>query len=553
MRRWAPALFLAIACAGVWGQAAVPAPTAPAAAGEYTISGVVVNERTGQALPRVTMTLGDTAKRRIAAQTTTDEEGSFRFDHLATGRFDLVGERHGYVTQSYQQHEGGVSTAILTGEGKPSTGLRFTMRQQATVFGNVVEDSGDPVPRAQVLLFAKQQVGGTEKIAMVHQETANEAGEYEMTHLVPGSYYLCATGTPWYAQRMGMGRRAEADAPRSPLDVSYGTTCYPGATDPAEAEMVDVRAGDRLELPVTMHAVPSVRVVMRIPAGPQGQVLTIPSFRTEIFGTTEFVQAGGLSIMPSPDADHSDAEHRELVATANLAPGQYQATFQGQNGQAERVMALNAGAETVALDSAAAVEEAGVSGTAAMADGGAIPRFLTVSLYRAVGDRHAAEVHPGGDFRIGSVPAGEYELRVESGVGRLGIAQMSAKGAALRGGVLTVGAEPVTLNLSVFEGTGTVAGVVQSGNATAGGVFLLLVPEDRHAPAVANQSDSDGSFEFQHVLPGKYTAVAIEDGWTLQWGSRDVVEHYLAGGERITVPNEARTVTLPEPLQAQAK
>jgi hypothetical protein len=50
-----------------------------------------------------------------------------------------------------------------------------------------------------------------------------------------------------------------------------------------------------------------------------------------------------------------------------------------------------------------------------------------------------------------------------------------------------------------------------------------------------DQSDSDGSFNLYEVLPGKYTVIAIENGWEAEWSSPDVLQKYLAGGEKVLV------------------
>lgn len=538
---WAIIAGLALASAGVGAQI----PLKPAA-GEYTIGGVVVNERSGQPLPRVSVSLNDTVTQRNLGDSTTDADGNFRFDHLPAGRYALIAQHRGYVPQAFQEHPGGVSTAIVTGEGKSSTGLRFTLRQQASVFGNISEDSGDPVPRARILLFRKEQLGGVEKTVPAGQTTANEAGDYELTRLTPGSYYLCVTGTPWYARRMHIPQAA--DAPRSTLDVAYAPTCYPGVTDPAQAELLELRAGDRLELPVTMHSEPAVHIVLPLSQDAQRQGVRVPSFRTQIFGTTEFVDPSGLSMQPAGDPRHPTA-----VWSTSVAPGQYQVALSGQDGRPQSELTLNATTDTVTIDPAAATQRSGVSGTLVSASGLALPQQVAVFLTPVEGIARGAGVLPTGAFKIDELPPGDYRVTVQSSVGRMGVARMTATGAAIHGGVLTVGTDPVTLNLSVFEASATVAGIVQRGNAPASGVFVLLVPEDPHAQPIPNQSDSDGTFEYRHMLPGVYTAVAIEDGWNLDWSSRDVLEHYRAGGQRITISASARVVNVPAPLEAQAR
>jgi hypothetical protein len=55
------------------------------------------------------------------------------------------------------------------------------------------------------------------------------------------------------------------------------------------------------------------------------------------------------------------------------------------------------------------------------------------------------------------------------------------------------------------------------------------------APPRRDQSDSDGSFALRDVAPGRYTVVAIEDGWDLDWARPEVIGRYLSGGIPVTV------------------
>ena len=67
-----------------------------------------------------------------------------------------------------------------------------------------------------------------------------------------------------------------------------------------------------------------------------------------------------------------------------------------------------------------------------------------------------------------------------------------------------------------------------------------------------DQSDSDGSFAFRDVAPGEYTAVAIEDGWRLDWTSPAVMQRYLRAGTNVTVSGGAGKVAkLPVPVTIQ--
>ena len=69
-----------------------------------------------------------------------------------------------------------------------------------------------------------------------------------------------------------------------------------------------------------------------------------------------------------------------------------------------------------------------------------------------------------------------------------------------------------------------------------------------------DQSDSDGSFSLNTVIPGEYTIVAIENGWDLNWSQPGVIAHYLPQGRKIVVPSTAQEpVRLSEPVEVQPR
>jgi hypothetical protein len=66
--------------------------------------------------------------------------------------------------------------------------------------------------------------------------------------------------------------------------------------------------------------------------------------------------------------------------------------------------------------------------------------------------------------------------------------------------------------------------------------MIVLVPADPVHNQVLfrrDQSDSDGTFKLAAVVPGKYTVLAIENGWDLEWMNADVLKNYMARGVAI--------------------
>ena len=62
----------------------------------------------------------------------TADDGRFRFDDLAPGKYALSAQRRGYPTQGWEEHQG-FSTAVAVGPGKQSTDLVFRLTPAASL------------------------------------------------------------------------------------------------------------------------------------------------------------------------------------------------------------------------------------------------------------------------------------------------------------------------------------------------------------------------------------------------------------------------------------
>jgi hypothetical protein len=124
------------------------------------------------------------------------------------------------------------------------------------------------------------------------------------------------------------------------------------------------------------------------------------------------------------------------------------------------------------------------------------------------------------------------------------VRSVSATGAKVSGQSVEIGAaQDVRLTVVVSKGSGTVTGFALKDGKPVDGVMILLVPQDpEHNTALfrRDKSDSDGSFNLDGILPGKYTVVAIENGWGLQWFSPSLLHKYLPGGATLRIDANAK-------------
>ena len=202
---------------------------------------------------------------------------------------------------------------------------------------------------------------------------------------------------------------------------------------------------------------------------------------------------------------------------------------------------------------------ANITGKLAMASGEALPQNTVVSLTSSDGQNaNGSGVNKEGNFELANIPPGKYRLNGWINGKPILVAKLAATGAQVEDDRIIVGNNPVMIAATVYADPDLeVTGFAKKDEKPAPGTMIVLVPHD---PANnrdlfrRDQSDSDGSFGLRNVIPGKYTVVAIEDGWTLNWADSNVIAHYLVHGQSVTVTGTNRkTTALKECRRSPAK
>src|SRR5881392_2922941 len=93
----------------------------------------------------------------------TSENGHFEFDSLKPGKFSLQGAKRGFIPAAYEQHEQ-FSTAIVTGAGFNTENLVLRLTPLALLGGKVIDESGEPVRNARLILYVENRRGGMNRI-----------------------------------------------------------------------------------------------------------------------------------------------------------------------------------------------------------------------------------------------------------------------------------------------------------------------------------------------------------------------------------------------------
>ena len=523
-------------------------------AGDFRIAGKVVSAVDGRVLDRATVAIESVKTRARVATIVTRADGAFLFEHLPAGKYTLLGEAAGFVAANYEGHEG-FSTAIVTGAAEvDAEHLLLRLLPAAFVAGRVLDEAGEPVRMAQVTLYREGHGTGKSEIGAVRSETTNDRGEYAMGGLGDGRYFLAVRATPWYAthpQNSGQPNGPQNNSPvvtgvDPSLDVAYPLTFYPDVADWREAAPLELKAGSETRVDVHLAPVRTARLTIRAAAGEQN--VGYPQLRVKVFDHYE-------PVMGQVQNFEGGAE------MVGLPPGRYAVQQSDpKTGMALRTSAVDltsGGMEMNATNGAAVASlKVTVEGEGGAKLGG---QLFVVLQGGATADATNAQADDKGVATFERLAAGEYRIHVFGQNRGYPVLRVDVKGKGVSRHLLTVASgEAVEAKVVVAGGPlVSLEGVARRNGKGVAGAMIVLVPVDDTEDAELfrrDQSDLDGTFVLPEVLPGRYIAVAIEDGWRLEWGKAAVLGKYLVKGVAVEVgAGGARTLKLPEPLVVQAR
>jgi hypothetical protein len=137
----------------------------------------------------------------------------------------------------------------------------------------------------------------------------------------------------------------------------------------------------------------------------------------------------------------------------------------------------------------------------------------------------------------------------------LPVVAVAAAGTVTPGNQFSVKDGSVSIAASVSSSLARVQGFARADGKGVPGAMIVLVPRQPAAYRALvrrDQSDSDGSFSLRDVPAGRYTVIAIKDGWKLDWTDRDTIARYLSHGAPVTVSDQSGgTVRMPDAVMVQ--
>jgi len=410
-----------------------------------------------------------------------------------------------------------------------------------------MDEENEPVGGAQVWLFMRTVAMGLADSHFISSSQTNEKGHYRFTSLGPGTYFLAVTGQPWYAQWQPRPviqadpagqREPEPETERSPFDAAYPLTYYDGASDFAAATPVTLAAGNSATVNITMRAVPAVHLRVQEPPDESGRQRNIQLFHEGPGGMRMYVSA----------SQSSDGKNMYI---GGFAPGHYEVElhhFDPKDGRP-----LDGGIQTIDVSGDGTFEPHPASNgfvSGKIVADRPLPEGQVIQLRAGpFSSLMSAPIPADGSVTFPGIVAkpGKYEV-VISGRSDLSVQSVSATGAKASGRMVELtGSGPAELTIAVASGKqGEVNGYALHDEKPVPGAMVLLLPEDQRFWRTfipRDQSDTDGSFTMRQIPPGKYRAIAIDDGDELEYTNPEVMQPYLAASQVVTVTQGAQVKT----------
>jgi hypothetical protein len=239
---------LAMMC-GVWVLLRVPVVAQEAANQEQvatqqrktaTIEGEVLRLTDGAPLKKAVVLAGSMEAAPQKNKTvTTDADGRFILRDVEPGRYSLLAMRTGYARQNYgERTPQGAGTTLTVIAGQQVKDIVFRLVPGGVIAGRVVDEDDEPVYQARVSALRWRYMQGKRELLPASQATTtNDLGEYRISQLAPGRYYISVSPLP-----LGMMMTGGEQG----VKETYAETYYPGVYDSGRAVAMEVKGGEEI-------------------------------------------------------------------------------------------------------------------------------------------------------------------------------------------------------------------------------------------------------------------------------------------------------------------
>lgn len=473
------------------------------------INGTVADVVTSRPIDKVSLTLRPLilGTDRVTHNAVTTSEGKFSFDNVKPGIYILMADRDGYVRgQAYGPRAGFSGSPITLVAGQHVKDLEFPLIPGAAVSGKIMNEASEPISGASVSLMQYRYEAGRRDLRALNGAVTNDKGEFRISDVAPGKYYLRARMRSKSAAAPSISRASE-----TPQKSGYATTHYANSKSPEGATPLYVPMGGEVAgIRIELSRTPVFRVTGRVHSA-QGLA---EKTRLTMFPGTATTGAGDLA--------HVD-ESSGNFAFSDVEPGSYTivaSALAGSRGLNKRV-AVNVVDEdltNVRIEIDEGFDLAGVLGFEEE------PRDFKISKIRvflhpldsSVLNPLMAQVEDDGKFLVRRVLRERYRLSVAGAPPGAYVKSVRLGSRTLPSSELSFAFEvPSQLQVVLSTNGGAITGIVTNEKAqpVPKAVVTLSPAKGPYAPGISGRigTGADGRFQFRGLPPGEYELLAWEE------------------------------------------
>jgi protocatechuate 3,4-dioxygenase beta subunit len=440
----------------------------------------------------------------FAAQ--TDASGKFLVDAITPGsNYRLTAQKAGYVAAAYgARFNRPNATPMTLRAGDNLTGITMVMPLQGIINGTVVDQEGQPVQGAMIVLMRQGFAMGARALQPISTWSTNDQGAFRIPGLVPGQYFLQAI------DRLGV--------PISSATTANVNTYYPNTTDPKRATPIIVAAGSEQR-----------GIDIRLQ---RGRIFSIRGKVVDENGTPLANMTGGVASAVNFDGSVASQFSRHQFNTrpdgtfvaSGLPADEY--LVQANSGSGGKRLTATVSTRVAGGDTEGVVVtlRPGISlsgrihletdspGTQAVFAG--LRPFLQDNTNRSLAG-YPAIVDRNGAFFYQDIPPSSYLLDYGALPQTMYLTRILYRGEDVTHRPLDLNVSG-SLELLVANGAGTISGIVRgaSGEPGAGAVVQLWMPDpDPGAPLQGvrvQYTNERGEFQFRNLRPETYSVAAWE-------------------------------------------
>ena len=531
----------------------------PAATGTAIIRGRIFAADTNKPLRRARITVQAPELGGEPRSTSTNADGRYEIKELPAGRYTITVARSGYLQLRYgQRRPFELGKQLQLTDRQLADNVDFTLPRMSLITGRIFDEAGEPISGVRVMAMRSVFFEGRRRLvpAFGPMVTSDDAGQYRILGLSPGSYFVTADiRETWTVSENGVE-----------TVMGYANTYFPGVAGLSEARRITV--GIAQEVANQDFALVPGRAATV--SGVALDSLSRPIAGRQIGLAQEFKGPGNLMIQTSQGATTGPDG---TFTMKNVPPGEYKlilrTTTERDGGQVQEAAAALVAVNNADISNVTLMASAGWNfmGRLITESGEAPP--IAFDRFRVVGrPLNTDNAVPGlggppgaGDsgrmkddwtFSVSNL-FGPVRVRI-TGPDEWMVKSIRQEGRDITDAELeghngeTVG----NVEIVVTNKTSTVSGQLldDRGAAILDGTVIVFstdaskwTEDSRYVRAV--RPDQEGKFQIRGLPPGQYLAIAIEYVEEGMWNDPEYLEPARRDAQPLSLSEgESKSVSL---------